>query len=137
MADRRQERFLTTVLFTDIVGSTDLASELGDKAWRELVQEHHRLVRAALKRYRGRELDTAGDGFFAIFDAPAAAVECALEVARQVQPLGLQIRAGIHVGEVEQSGGKVSGITVPIGSRIMAQADPSEVLASGTVRDLT
>ncbi|MDL2335837.1 MAG: adenylate/guanylate cyclase domain-containing protein, partial [Chloroflexota bacterium] len=137
MADQRVERFLTTVLFTDIVGSTDLAAELGDKAWRELVQEHHRVVRAALKKYRGRELDTAGDGFFTVFDAPASAVDCALEVVVQLQTLGLQVRAGLHVGEVEQSGGKVSGITVPIGSRIMSQAGPSEVLVSGTVRDLT
>ena len=137
MPDRQVERFLTTVLFTDIVGSTDLAAELGDKAWRELVQEHHRVVRAALKKHRGREVDTAGDGFFAVFDAPASAVDCALDVAAQVQPLGLQVRAGLHVGEVEQSGGKVSGITVPIASRIMSLAGPSEVLASGTVRDLT
>ncbi|MEP7378902.1 MAG: ABC transporter substrate-binding protein [Chloroflexota bacterium] len=136
MADRKTDRFLTTVLFTDIVGSTDLAAELGDRAWRELVQEHHRIVRAALKRHSGREVDTAGDGFFAIFDAPAAAVDCALEVAKQVQPLGLQIRAGLHVGEVEQSAGKVSGLSVPIGSRIMSQAEPSQVLVSGTVRDL-
>jgi YVTN family beta-propeller protein len=133
---RRTERFLTAVLFTDIVGSTEVAAELGDRGWRELVQEHHRLVRAALQRHHGREVDTAGDGFFAIFDAPAEAAECALDAAEAVQALGIQIRAGIHVGEVEQMGAKVGGIAVPTAARIMAAAGGSEVLASGTVRDL-
>src|ERR1051325_1881617 len=91
---RQTERFLTTVLFTDIVGSTEVAAELGDRAWRELVQEHHRLVRDALRQHGGRELDTAGDGFFAIFDAPAAAAECALDAIQAVQALGIHIRAG-------------------------------------------
>ena len=130
------ERFLTTVLMTDIVGSTDHAAELGDAAWRELVQQHHALVRAALRRRGGREIDTAGDGFFAIFDAPAATVACALEVAEAVAKLGIDIRAGIHVGEVEQIGRKVGGISVVIASRIMSAAEPSEVLVSPTVRDL-
>jgi len=121
---------------TDIVGSTEHAAELGDSGWRELVQLHHSVIRAALRRHGGREIDTAGDGFFAIFDAPAAAVTCALEVAQQVGKLGIEIRAGVHVGEVEQVGGKVAGITVPIASRIMASAEPSEVLVSSTVRDL-
>jgi YVTN family beta-propeller protein len=133
---RRVERFLTTVFFTDIVGSTELAAELGDRAWRDLVQEHHKTVRAALRRHGGREVDTAGDSFFAVFDAPAAAVECALDVGTAVQALGLQVRAGLHVGEVEQIAGKVGGITVPIGSRIMAAAGPGEVLVSATLRDL-
>ena len=130
------ERFLTTVLFTDIVGSTEMAAELGDKAWRELVQLHHTLVRSRLGHYGGREMDTAGDGFFAIFDAPASAIACALEIASDVQELGLQIRAGLHAGEVEKAGTKVGGITVPTGARISAQAGPGEVLVSSTVRDL-
>src|SRR5262245_38568503 len=121
---------------TDIVGSTEHASELGDTGWRELVELHHSTIRAALKRHGGREIDTAGDGFFVIFDAPAAAVRCALEIVEQVHGLGLDVRAGIHVGEVEQMGAKVSGITVPIASRIMSAAAPSEVLVSSTVRDL-
>ena len=130
------ERFLTTVLMTDIVESTQHAAELGDSAWRELVKGHHGLVRAALRRNRGREIDTAGDGFFAVFDAPAAAVECALQICREVRGLGIEIRAGAHVGEVEQVGRKVAGITVPIASRIMSLAGPGEVLVSATVRDL-
>ncbi|MBA3688841.1 MAG: hypothetical protein H0W81_08440 [Chloroflexi bacterium] len=136
MPGRRTERFLTTVLFTDIVGSTEVAAELGDRGWRDLVQEHHRLIRAALRRHDGREVDTAGDGFFANFDAPAAAAECALEAAEAVQVLGIQIRAGLHVGEVEQIGAKVGGIAVPTAARIMAAAGGSEILVSGTVRDL-
>jgi peptide/nickel transport system substrate-binding protein len=133
---RQTERFLTTVLFTDIVGSTEMVAELGDRGWRELVQEHHKLVRAALRRHGGREVDTAGDGFFAVFDAPAAAAACALEAVEAVKALGLQIRAGLHVGEVEQIGAKVGGIAVPIAARIMAAAAGSEILASETVRDL-
>ena len=121
---------------TDIVGSTEHAAELGDSGWRELVQLHHSVIRAALRRHGGREIDTAGDGFFAIFDAPAAAVTCALEAAQEVGKLGIEIRAGVHVGEVEQVGGKVAGISVPIASRIMAGAEPGEVLVSSTVRDM-
>ena len=121
---------------TDIVGSTEHAAELGDSGWRELVQLHHAVIRDALRRHGGREIDTAGDGFFAIFDAPAAAVTCMLEVVEQVGKLGVEIRVGVHVGEVEQVGGKVAGITVPIASRIMASAGPGEVLVSSTVRDL-
>jgi ABC-type transport system substrate-binding protein len=121
---------------TDIVGSTEHAAELGDRAWRDLVQVHHATVRAALRRRGGREVDTAGDGFFAVFDAPAAAVDCALEVAERVRDLGIEIRAGVHVGEVEQVAGKVGGIAVPIAARIMSGAGPGEVLVSSTVRDL-
>src|SRR3990172_798050 len=130
------ERFLTTVVMTDIVGSTEHAAELGDEGWRDLVQLHHSAIRAALRTYRGREIDTAGDGFFAIFDAPPAALQCVLVAAQQGHDLGIEIRAGVHVGEVEQAGAKVTGIAVPIASRIMALAGPGEVLVSATVRDL-
>lgn len=130
------ERFLTTVLMTDIVNSTAHAAELGDSAWRDLVQQHHRVIRAALRRHGGRELDTAGDGFFCVFDAPAAAVLCGLEIVDEVRQLGVEVRAGIHVGEVEQIGRKVGGISVVIASRIMSLAGPSEILVSSTVRDL-
>jgi YVTN family beta-propeller protein len=121
---------------TDIVGSTDHAAELGDSGWRELVQQHHRVIRAALRRHGGREIDTAGDGFFAILDAPAAAVRCALEIVDEIKQLGVEVRIGIHVGEVEQIGRKVGGISVVIASRIMSLAGPGEVLVSSTVRDL-
>jgi len=131
-----RKRFLSTVLMTDIVGSTEHAAELGDRGWRDLVQMHHELVRAALRRHGGREVDTAGDGFFAVFDAPAAAVDCALDVASGVRRLGIDIRAGVHVGEVEQIAGKVGGLSVPIAARIMSAAGAGEVLVSSTVREL-
>ncbi|MFL5642656.1 MAG: ABC transporter substrate-binding protein [Chloroflexota bacterium] len=131
------ERFLTTVVMTDVVGSTEHAAELGDHGWRELLELHHALVRAALRRAGGREIDTAGDGFFVTFDAPAAAVAFAVDIERGVADLGLATRAGVHVGEVEQMGHKVTGLTVVIASRIMAAAAPGEVLVSSTVRDLT
>ena len=134
---RGPARFLTTVLFTDIVGSTEHAAELGDRAWRELIQLHHAIVRSALRRHGGREVDTAGDGFFAVFDAPAAAVDCALEVADAVRELGIEVRAGLHVGEVEEHGSKVGGIAVHIGARIMSAGGASDVMVSSTVRDLT
>ena len=121
---------------TDIVGSTEHASELGDAAWRELIKLHHAIVRKSLKAHGGKEIDTAGDGFFATFDAPAEAVTSALDIAAAVRELGIEIRAGVHTGEVEQIGGKVGGITVPIASRISAEAAPSEVLVSSTVHDL-
>ena len=121
---------------TDIVGSTEHAAELGDRGWRDLVQLHHDLVRGALRRHAGREVDTAGDGFFAVFDAPAAAVECALEIARRVKELGIEIRAGVHVGEVENVAGKIGGLSVPIAARITGLAAAGEVLVSSTVRDL-
>jgi YVTN family beta-propeller protein len=133
---RQSERFLTSVLMTDIVGSTEHAAELGDGAWRDLVHLHHALVRRALRGHGGREVDTAGDGFFAVFDAPAAAVECAIEIADRVKELGIEIRAGVHVGEVEQIAGKVGGLSVPIAARITALAGPGEILVSSTVRDL-
>jgi class 3 adenylate cyclase len=130
------DRVLTTVMFTDIVGSASVASDLGDRRWAELVELHHALVRGLLARYRGQEVDTAGDGFFATFDGPARAIRCATAVAESVQRLGLEVRTGVHTGEVETIAGKVGGIAVMIGARIGAMAEPSEVLVSGTVRDL-
>jgi class 3 adenylate cyclase/pimeloyl-ACP methyl ester carboxylesterase len=130
------DRILATVLFTDIVGSTARAATVGDRRWREVVDEHNRLVRALLRRYRGVEHDTAGDGFFASFDGPARAVRCAIAIRDGVRRLGLQVRTGLHVGEVETQGDKVSGLAVNIGARVAALAEPSEVLVSQTVRDL-
>jgi class 3 adenylate cyclase len=129
-------RRLATVLFLDIVGSTALASELGDRRWRELLTRFRRLVRAQLKRHGGREQDTAGDGFFATFSHPAEAIRAAVAIAGAVNNLGLAIRLGIHTGECELIDGKLGGIAVHIGSRVMALAGPAEVLVTGTVRDL-
>jgi class 3 adenylate cyclase len=131
------DRVLSTVLFTDIVGSTETVTRLGDQAWRDLVERHHAIVRSLLGRYRGNEVDTAGDGFFATFDGPARAVKCAASIADAVKPLGIQIRAGVHTGEVETVAGKAGGVAVVIGSRIGSIAGPSQVLASQTVKDLT
>jgi class 3 adenylate cyclase/pimeloyl-ACP methyl ester carboxylesterase len=131
------DRFLTTVLFTDIVGSTDHARRLGDRGWKDTLERHHAVVRAMLRRYRGTEVDTAGDGFFATFDGPARAVRCAEAIGEALRPLELQIRAGVHTGEVETIDGKVGGLGVVIGARIGAIAGPSEVLVSSTVKDLT
>ncbi|HEX5469398.1 MAG TPA: adenylate/guanylate cyclase domain-containing protein [Gaiellaceae bacterium] len=130
------ETVLATLLFTDIVGSTTKAAELGDQRWRELLGRHHALVRRELARFRGVERDTAGDGFFATFDGPARAIRCAQVVARDVRELGLEIRAGVHTGECELHDDKVAGIAVSIGARVAAQADPGEVLVTGTVKDL-
>ena len=136
-ADNREpERVLATVLFTDIVDSTVRAVELGDRAWRDLVAEHHALVRRELARFRGRELDTAGDGFFASFDGPARAIRCACAIREAVAGLGLDVRAGVHTGECEQVDGKVAGIAVVTGARIAALGAAGEVLVSATVRDL-
>ena len=131
------ERVLTTVLFTDVVGSTQRTADLGDGAWKALVQRHHAAVRAMLGRYRGTEMDTAGDGFFATFDGPARAVRCAQAIIEAVRPLGIDVRAGVHTGEVEIIDDKVGGIAVNIGARVAALAAPSEVLVSQTVKDLT
>jgi len=128
---------LATVMFTDIVGSTAKATELGDRGWGSLVERHHGAVRALLGRFRGTEIDTAGDGFFATFDGPARGVRCAQAIGGAVRDFGLEVRAGVHTGEVETSGGKVGGIAVNVGARIAALAAPSEVLASQTVKDLT
>ncbi len=130
------DRALATVLFTDIVGSTEKVAELGDTGWRDLLEHHHAIVRALLARYRGREIDTAGDGFFASFDGPARAVRCALAAVQAARPLGIEIRAGLHTGEVETIGDKDGGIAVSIGARIGGMAGASEVLVSQTVKDL-
>jgi len=136
MARQAVQRRLATVLFLDIVGSTALASELGDARWRELLTRFRRIVRDELKRHGGREQDTSGDGFFATFAEPARALSCAAAIVVAVQGLGVDVRAGIHTGECEEIDGKLGGIAVHIGSRIMALAGAAEVLTTGTVRDL-
>jgi class 3 adenylate cyclase/pimeloyl-ACP methyl ester carboxylesterase len=130
------DRVLATILFTDLVDSTARASELGDRRWRELVEQHHRLIRTQLGYFRGREMDTAGDGFFATFDGPARAIRCACAIRDSVRELGLEVRAGLHTGECELVDGKVGGIAVHIGARVATAAQPGEVLVSRTVRDL-
>ena len=130
------ESILATVLFTDIVGSTARQAELGDVGWQELIHEHHRLIRGCLARYRGRELDTAGDGFFAAFDGPVRAIRCAQAIGASVSGLGIQLRAGLHTGECRTIDGKVGGLAVSIGARVTSLAGPSEILVSQTVRDL-
>ena len=127
---------LATILFTDLVGSTERASELGDRAWRELLAKHHGLVRRELARFRGEEQDTAGDGFFATFDGPARAIRAAQAIVLGVRELGLEIRAGVHTAECEVHDGKVAGIAVSTGARVAAVAAPGEVLVSSTVKDL-
>jgi class 3 adenylate cyclase len=130
------DRVLATVMFTDIVGSTERLSELGDERWRRELEDHNRLVRGSLTRWRGNEIKTNGDGFLATFDGPARAVSCAAEIIDQVAALGLSVRAGIHTGECELRDDDVSGLAVHIASRVMNEASPGEVLASSTVRDL-
>ena len=134
--DPEPESVLATVLFTDIVGSTAKAASVGDRAWRELLDRHHSAIRTQLARYRGRELDTAGDGFFASFDGPARAIRCACAIRGALSDLDLEVRAGLHTGECEVLDGKVAGIAVSIGARVAAQAGPGEVLVSQTVKDL-
>jgi len=130
------DRFLATVLFTDIVDSTAVASAAGDLGWATLVERHHHIVRGCLARYRGTEMDTAGDGFFATFDGPARAVRCALAIVVAVRDIGIEIRAGVHTGEMQMINDKVGGIAVSVGARVAALADPGEVLATSTVKDL-
>ena len=127
---------LATLLFTDLVGSTEHAAEIGDRRWRQLLEQHHALVRRELSRYGGVELDTAGDGFFARFDGPARAIASARAIVSAMPSLGLAIRAGIHTGECERVGEKLAGLAVSIGARVSAAAEAGEVLVSGTVRDL-
>jgi pimeloyl-ACP methyl ester carboxylesterase/class 3 adenylate cyclase len=134
--EEEPDRILATVLFTDIVDSTATAARLGDAGWRDLLQRHHTIIRRLLARFRGTELDTAGDGFFATFDGPARAIRCATAIAEAVNELGLEVRAGLHTGECEVVDGKVGGIAVHIGARVAEAAGPGEVLVSSTVKDL-
>jgi pimeloyl-ACP methyl ester carboxylesterase len=130
------DRVLATVLFTDIVGSTEQATRLGDRRWRGLLERHHDVVRQQLERFSGREVDTAGDGFLATFDGPARAIRCAYAIHSGTGPLGVSIRAGVHTGECEVFGDKVAGLAVHTGARVASQAGPGEVLVSETVKDL-
>jgi pimeloyl-ACP methyl ester carboxylesterase len=130
------DRVLTTVLFTDIAGSTERAADMGDHRWGELKAAHHTLVRRELDRFRGREVDTAGDGFFAMFDGPARAIRCAMAISHGVRQLGIHVRAGLHTGEVEVGHEGISGLAVHIGARVMSLAVPGDVLVSSTVKDL-
>jgi class 3 adenylate cyclase len=134
--DVEADRVLATVLFTDIVGSSEKAASLGDRAWRELLERHHAVVRHQLARFRGVEVDTAGDGFFASFDGPARAIRCACAIVEAVPELGLEVRAGVHTGECELANGKVAGIAVHTGARVASLAQADEVLVSSTVKDL-
>ena len=127
---------LATVLFTDIVDSSERLAALGDRAWRELLERHHGLVRRELQRFRGTEVDTAGDGFFASFDGPARGIRCAQRDRRALRELGIEVRAGLHTGECEIVDGKVAGIAVHTGARVASQAGAGEVLVSSTVKDL-
>jgi len=134
--EAESDRLLATVLFTDIVGSSERLATLGDRAWRELLERHHALVRRELVRFRGSEVDTAGDGFFASFDGPARAIRCGAAIVDAMDELSLQVRAGLHTGECEVIDGKVAGIAVHTGARVASHAEPGEVLVSSTVRDL-
>jgi class 3 adenylate cyclase len=133
---REPDRVLSTVLFTDIVASTEHAARLGDRRWRELLGRHDEIVRGQLERWRGKEVKTVGDGFLATFDGPARAVRCAGAVVEAVEPLGIEVRAGVHTGECERIGNDVGGIAVHIGARVAALAQGGEVLVSSTVKDL-
>ena len=130
------ERVLTTIVFTDIVGSTQRAAELGDLRWHDVLDNHDRIVRHELQRFRGREVNTAGDGFVATFTSPSVALDCTEAIVEAVRPLGIEIRAGIHAGEVELRGADIAGMAVHIAARVAALAGPSEVLASSTVREI-
>jgi pimeloyl-ACP methyl ester carboxylesterase len=134
--EQEPDRILATVLFTDIVRSSEKAASVGDRAWRQLLERHHELVRRQLVRFRGNEVDTAGDGFVASFDGPARAIRCGCAIAEQVPELGLQVRVGLHTGECELVDGKVAGIAVHTGARVASHAKPNEVLVSSTVKDL-
>jgi class 3 adenylate cyclase len=130
------DRILATILFTDIVGSTEKAAALGDRSWRQLLEAHHAIVRRNLMRFRGREVQTTGDGFLATFDVPARGVRCACAIVDEIKPLGIEIRAGLHTGECDIIGDDVNGIAVHTGARVAALARAGEILVSGTVKDL-
>jgi class 3 adenylate cyclase/pimeloyl-ACP methyl ester carboxylesterase len=135
-ADVADDRVLATVLFTDIVDSTRRAAEMGDRDWHALLDAHDAVVRTQLARFRGREVNTSGDGFLAMFDGPQRAIRCAMAIRDAVQTLGIQVRAGLHTGECEIRGDDIGGIAVHIGARVSALAGPNEVLVSSTLRDL-
>ncbi|HET9497398.1 MAG TPA: adenylate/guanylate cyclase domain-containing protein, partial [Candidatus Limnocylindria bacterium] len=135
-AEPELDRVLATVMFTDIVGSTEAAARHGDRAWAGLLEKHHAVVRRELARHRGREIDTAGDGFFASFDGPARAIRCAVTVRDAVADLGMGLRIGLHSGECERVDGQLRGVAVHVGARVGASASPGEVLVTSTVRDL-
>jgi class 3 adenylate cyclase len=130
------DRILATILFTDIVGSTEKAAALGDRSWRHLLEAHNAIVRRNLTRFGGREVQTTGDGFLATFDVPARGVRCACAVVDEIKPLGIEIRAGLHTGECEMIDDGVNGIAVHTGARVAALAGSGEILVSGTVKDL-
>jgi class 3 adenylate cyclase len=130
------DRILATVLFTDIVGSTDRAAAMGDRRWAALLTEHHEIVAAVIEEFRGRLIKTTGDGALATFDGPTRAIRCAAEIRERLKGIGIDVRAGLHSGEVELLGDDVGGIGVHIASRILAEAGPGEIVVSGTVRDL-
>jgi len=134
---RETDKVLATILFTDIVDSTKRQAELGDRGWKDLLERHHAIVRDLLTEHRGEEQDTAGDGFYVRFDGPARGIRCAQDIVYSIRPLGIEVRAGLHTGECEIVDGKCSGLSVSIGARVMANAGPSEVLVSRTVKDLT
>src|SRR5712691_7354692 len=136
MRKAQRTHVLATVLFTDIVDSSRLAKELGDQGWRVLLARHHAIVRKALKRYHGREIDNTGDGFFASFPDQVDAIRCACVISDGVRALGIEIRAGVHVGQAEVLGRKLGGITVHAGARVMSEAHPGEVLVSSMTKDL-
>jgi class 3 adenylate cyclase len=135
-ADVADDRVLATVLFTDIVDSTRRAAEIGDRDWHALLDAHDAVVRAQLARFRGREVNTSGDGFLAIFDGPQRAIRCAMSIRDAVQALGIEVRAGLHTGECEVRGDDIGGIAVHIGARVSALAGANDVLVSSTLRDL-
>jgi class 3 adenylate cyclase len=135
-AEVADDRVLATVLFTDIVDSTRRAAKIGDRDWHALLDAHDAVVRAQLSRFRGREVNTAGDGFLAMFDGPQRAIRCAMAIRDAVQALGIQVRAGLHTGECEVRGDDIGGIAVHIGARVSALAGPNDVLVSSTLRDL-
>jgi class 3 adenylate cyclase len=130
------ERVLTTLLFTDIVGSTEMAASLGDRRWKDLLAQHNALVRTQLERFHGREQQTTGDGFFATFESPTQAIRCAAASRDAIRPLGLELRAGVHAGECERIGPDLGGIAVHVGARVAAAAEAGEILVSSTVGDL-